>query len=211
MAKNIEALLFDLGGVVIQNDINRIFARWAEHAGCDLADIRKKISFNEYYTRCECGETDITGYFAHLRTTHGINISDKQFLDGWNSIFVGEMPGISLLLEKAKANFPLYAFTNTDRSHERVWSVRFSSVLSHFKRIFVSSTIGMRKPHAAAFNYVVQEIGVSASRIMFFDDVRENVEGAIASGLQAVQVKETADVAAVIDRISKPQHCKVIP
>ena len=103
MAKNIEALLFDLGGVVIQNDINRIFARWAEHAGCDLADIRKKISFNEYYTRCECGETDITGYFAHLRTTHGINISDKQFLDGWNSIFVGEMPGISLLLEKAKA------------------------------------------------------------------------------------------------------------
>ena len=31
----------------------------------------------------------------------GIDISDAQLLDGWNSILVGEMPGISELLAKA--------------------------------------------------------------------------------------------------------------
>jgi HAD superfamily hydrolase (TIGR01509 family) len=44
----------------------------------------------------------------------------------------------------------------------------------------VSSTIGLRKPVAEAYDYVVRAIGVSADRIVFFDDTLENIEGARA-------------------------------
>jgi HAD superfamily hydrolase (TIGR01509 family) len=81
-------------------------------------------------------------------------------LDGWNSILVGEMPGV----------FPLYAFTNSNREHEQYWSKQFSGILSNFKEVYVSSTIGLRKPEANAYDYVVRAIGVSADRIVFFDD-----------------------------------------
>jgi glucose-1-phosphatase len=48
--------------------------------------------------------------FANLRASLGIDISDAQLLDGWwNSILVGEMPGVSELLAKAARSFPLYA------------------------------------------------------------------------------------------------------
>jgi len=40
----------------------------------------------------------------------------------------------------------------------------------------VSSTIGLRKPEAEAYDYVVRAIGVSADRIVFFDDSLENIE-----------------------------------
>ena len=50
---------------------------------------------------------------------------------------------------------------------------QFSGILSNFKQVFVSSTIGLRKPEAKAYDYVVREIGVSANRIVFFDDVLE--------------------------------------
>jgi FMN phosphatase YigB (HAD superfamily) len=59
----------------------------------------------------------------------------------------------------------------------------------------VSSTIGLRKPEAEAYDYVFRAIGVSADRIVFFDDSLENIEGAQARGLLAVHVKSGADLA----------------
>ena len=191
----VEALLFDLGGVVIHTDHERIFASWAEPTGCDVATIRAHNFFDAHYIRYERGEIEITEYFDHLRERLHIDLSDAQLLKGWNAIFVGEMPGIARLLPKARAKFPLYAFSNTNRAHVDCFSRLFAPVLSHFSEIFLSSTIGRRKPDVAAFDHVVKEIGVPASRIVFFDDIAENVAGAKAAGLQAVQTATTADIA----------------
>jgi putative hydrolase of the HAD superfamily len=59
----------------------------------------------------------------------------------------------------------------------------------------LSSAIGLRKPDAAAYDHVVQAIGVPAERIVFFDDLAENIDGARARGLTAVQVTSPDDVA----------------
>jgi glucose-1-phosphatase len=59
----------------------------------------------------------------------------------------------------------------------------------------LSSTIGLRKPDAAAFDHVVKAIGVPAERIVFFDDLADNIEGARARGLVAVLVTSPDDVA----------------
>jgi putative hydrolase of the HAD superfamily len=201
-----DALLFDLGRVVIDIDFTRAFARWAAHARCEPRLIEQRFAerFRQdtSYRRHETGDIDIAEYFAGLRATFEIDISDEQLLDGWNAIFVGEMPGISDLLARAARQVPLYAFTNTNREHERVWSRRFSGVLGNFKEIFVSCTIGLRKPDAAAYDHVVKAIGVPAERIVFFDDGLENVEGARARGLQAVHVKSSADVADALAALS---------
>jgi putative hydrolase of the HAD superfamily len=42
---------------------------------------------------------------------------------------------------------------------------------------------------------VVKAIGVPAARIVFFDDLAENIEGARARGLTAVHVTSSDDVA----------------
>jgi putative hydrolase of the HAD superfamily len=57
---------------------------------------------------------------------------------------------------------------------------------------------GLRKPEAAAYDYVVRAIGAPADRIVFFDDNLENIQGARARGLQAVHVKSSADLADVL-------------
>jgi FMN phosphatase YigB (HAD superfamily) len=145
-----EALLFDLGRVVIDFDFNRAFSRWARHARCDQKLISDRFRYDTAYERHERGEIDSKDFFASVRESLGIDISDAQLLEGWNSIFVGETPGVSELLVKAAERFPLYAFTNSNRAHEEYWSKQFSSILSNFKQVFVSSTIGLRKPEAKA-------------------------------------------------------------
>jgi glucose-1-phosphatase len=194
-----DALLFDLGRVVLDIDFNKVLACWAGHAGCDIAQLVERFSSrDEFYHRHETGEISDAEFFAGLRAMLGIGISDAQFLEGWNAIFAGEMPGIAPLLARAAHRLPLYAFSNTNGAHVDHFSVIYAGVLGHFREIFLSSSIGLRKPDAAAYDHVVKAIGVPASRIVFFDDSADNIEGARARGLTAVHVTSPGDVAGTL-------------
>ena len=194
----IEALLFDLGGVIIDIDSERVWNAWAQDAACPVEGIRRGIGQDETYLRYERGEIPLEVYFAYLRGAMNVALTDDQLLAGLNEIFVGEMPGIATVLRDLEPRIPLYAFSNTNRVHEEVWSVRFADVLKPFPKVFVSSTIGLRKPDRASFDHVVAEVGVPASSILFFDDTMENVVGDRAAGLHAAHTRSTAEIVAAL-------------
>jgi putative hydrolase of the HAD superfamily len=194
-----DALLFDLGRVVLDIDFSKTLACWAGHADCDPQAFAGRFSSrDEIYLRHETGEISDAEFFAGLRAALGIKISDAQFLEGWNAIFAGEMPGIADQLARAAKRLPLYAFSNTNSAHVDHFSAAYAGLLGHFREMFLSSNIGMRKPDARAFDHVVKAIGVPAGRIVFFDDLAENIEGARARGLTAVHVASSNDVAAAL-------------
>jgi putative hydrolase of the HAD superfamily len=190
-----DALLFDLGRVVLDIDFGKAVACWAGHAGCGPDAIVSRFVRDEAYQHHETGHLSDAAYFDSLRASLGIAISDEQFLEGWNAIFAGEMPEIAPLLARAAKRLPLYAFSNTNRPHVEYFSSTYADLLGHFREMFLSSTIGLRKPDAAAYDHVVKAIGVPASRIVFFDDLAENVEGARVRGLAAVHVTSSKDIA----------------
>ena len=190
-----DALLFDLGRVVLDIDFNRTLACWAGHAGCEPAQLARRFARDEIYRRHEKGEISDAEFFAGLRSSLRVDLSDTQFLEGWNATFAGEMPGIARLLARAAQCLPLYAFSNTNIPHVEYFSGMYADVLGHFRQIFLSSAIGLRKPDAEAYDHVVKAIGVPAERIVFFDDLAENIEGARYRGLTAVHVTAPDDVA----------------
>jgi HAD superfamily hydrolase (TIGR01509 family) len=191
-----DVLLFDLGRVVLDIDFSKVVACWAGHARCAPADLAGRFSWrDDFYQRHEKGEISDGEFFAALRAMLGVDISDAQFLEGWNKIFAGEMPGIAALLARAAQRLPLYAFSNTNNAHVAHFSTEYADVLGHFREIFLSSAIGLRKPDAAAYDHVVKEIGVPADRIVFFDDLAENIAGARDRGLNAIHVTSPDDVA----------------
>jgi putative hydrolase of the HAD superfamily len=190
-----DALLFDLGRVVLDIDFSRAMACWARHGGCDVADITARFSGGEAIRQYESGKIDDATYFAHLRNMLGVDITHEQLLEGWNAIFVGEMPGIAPLLKRAAKRLPLYALSNTNPPHIAHFSRVHADVLRHFREMYLSSTIGLLKPDRAAYDHVVKTIGAPASRVVFFDDLADNIAGARAYGLSAVHVKSSEDVA----------------
>ncbi len=192
--ESVELLLFDLGGVVIDVDFGRCQARWAESAGYPLDIIRSRFSFDSAYEDHERGLIDAAGYFASLRRRLVVKLSDEELLDGWLDIHVGFIAEMGPLLAAASARFPLYAFTNSNPSHQAHCSKRFARQLDVFTTTFVSSDLGLRKPDREAFEAVATAIGVHPSGILFFDDGRENVAGALEAGLQAVHVTSTGSV-----------------
>lgn len=189
-----EALLFDLGGVIMGLDWDRAFQRWGRASHVPPEALATLYAFDEPYERHERGEIGELDYYAALRRSLAIDIDDSAFRAGWGAIFTEPVHETVALLEKLKDRVPLYAFSNSNAAHQAVWSRKFRDALANFRRVFVSSEMGLRKPERASFDFIAREIGVAPGRILFFDDTLANVEGARSAGLQAVLVRGPDDV-----------------
>jgi HAD superfamily hydrolase (TIGR01509 family) len=196
-----DALLFDIGRVVLDIDFGKALACWAGHAGCAPAELAARFVREEAYRHHEVGQIDDAAYFESLRQSLGIKLSHAQWLQGWNAIFIGEMPGIAKLLARAAKKLPLYAFSNTNNAHVEYFPAAYADVLGHFREMYLSSTIGLRKPDAEAYDHVVKAIGVPAQRIVFFDDLAANIDGARARGLIGVHVTSPDSVAKALEEL----------
>ena len=192
--RKIEALLFDLGGVVIDISVERALRCWAPKSSLSIDQMRRRLVADEPFKQHERGELAASGYFAHLRKTFDLDASDQEIAEGWNAILVGEITESLQLVTSARKRLPCYAFTNTSPTHQATWSTGFPNVMSAFDRIFSSPDLGLRKPEREAFNTVTRAIGVPSGSVLFFDDLLENVEGARAAGLPAVHVRGFEDI-----------------
>jgi HAD superfamily hydrolase (TIGR01509 family) len=202
--RSVDALLFDIGGVVLEIDFGRAFARWAAHSGERAETLGARFSFDTFYDRHERGEIKASEYFASLRSSLGIDLSDAEFTDGWTAIYVGEIAPVVARLRSLRDRVPLYAFTNSNPTHQRVWARDYAASLSCFRKVFVSSELGWRKPEPEAFAAIATTIGAPLERILFFDDTKANVDGALAVGMQAVHVRSVQDIDAALVGLVPP-------
>ncbi len=200
-ASLVDALLFDFGNVLVEIDFRRAFSSWASASGTSAAAIAGRFGIDAAYESHERGEIDASEYFASLRRSLGIDLSDQQFLAGWNAIFIDEISGMHRLLRDLSGVLPLYLFSNTCECHKRVWMNRYRELLQPISQVFLSCELGMRKPDPEAFKEIARRIGVAPGRIAFFDDLSENVRGAEAAGLRAFQASSSAEIAAVLKDI----------
>lgn len=189
-----EALLFDLGGVVFEIDFEHAFEYWATHAGVSVESLRPFYGIDPWYERHERGEIDAVEYFDALRERLGISLSDEHFAAGWNAIFLQEFSGVFDLFRRLSRTVPIYAFSNTNVTHQRFWERKYARTLGLFSDVFVSCELGLRKPEPEAFRRVTSAIGVDPESVLFFDDTRENVDGAREVGMAAVHVRSFEDI-----------------
>jgi len=190
----IEALLFDLGGVMIDIDVQRALRHWEPLSSLARAQLQQRFTVDEALRRYECGEIDTATYVAHLRKELALDASDSDIVAGWNAILVSEIEPALQAVVTARTHLPCYAFSNTSPAHQIAWSSAFPHVVEAFDRLFLSFEIGVRKPDVAAFRLVTDAIGKDANRVLFFDDTPANVLGARDAGLQAVQVNDHRDL-----------------
>ncbi len=197
----IRALLFDLGGVVIDFDFAGAFRVWASRASCDPNLIAERFSIDDPYKQHERGEIPASIYFATLRESLSIDLSDEDFIAGWNDVYLGIVPGMTSVLSVVQRHLPLFAFTNSNPTHKSVWEHLYASELQLFEAIFVSSDLGSRKPDPDAFELVASRMGFAPGEVMFFDDGPENVEGARMAGMRSVLVGSMRDVLCALSSI----------
>jgi epoxide hydrolase-like predicted phosphatase len=194
----LKALLFDLGGVLVNIDFSRALMAWSSLSTLPADELRRAFRFDHAYERHERGEIAAHEYFSYLTSTLQLCATPQQVEAGWNAIFIGEIAETRMLVEAARQKLPCYAFTNTNASHMKTWSALFPRVVSAFDRVFASHQMGLRKPERAAFDYICRTLALSPESILFFDDLAENVRAAQEAGLLGVLVRTPQDVATAL-------------
>jgi putative hydrolase of the HAD superfamily len=131
---DIRALLFDLGNVLVEIDFSRVLSVWASYAGITAEELVPRFSLQDKdHERFERGEITSAHFFNSVRETLRIDITNAQFLEGWNSVFVGEITGIDDVVKRASLRYPLYVFSNTTLPHHVVWQNLCPELLTKLK------------------------------------------------------------------------------
>jgi putative hydrolase of the HAD superfamily len=198
VSEGIQALLFDLGGVVIDIDFERVLRHWARLSRYTEAQLRARCVLDDLYERYERNEVGDAEFFDHVRRVLALQADDAEIAAGWNAIFVGLNREVMAQVAATTHRVPSFVLTNTSACHQATWTRAYPVLFETFRGVYASTDLGMRKPERRAFDAVVARIGVDPGRILFFDDMPQNVEGARCAGLQAVLVGSPGDVAAAL-------------
>jgi len=197
--RDIDALLFDFGGVLVQIDFQRVCRHWADAAGVPVKEVAGRFALGPTYERHERGEIAIGDYCHALRRDLGIALDDERLVEGWQQVFVDSIAPTAALLRELRGRIPMYLFSNTNLTHYDFFRRRYARELEPLDRIFTSHEMGLRKPEREAFLHVAREIGSDPRRILFFDDTLANVEAARALGMPAVHVRSPEDVRVAVE------------
>jgi putative hydrolase of the HAD superfamily len=184
----IEAVLLDLGNVVILSDNSRAAARLAGHSrsGVSAADVGELIGPRGFGTDLETGRLTPREFFRAIRERAALELDYDRFVGIWTDIFDEPDGGRTLeVLRNIARAVPLYAASNTDPVHVAQVRRRYPEYLSVFRRLFLSYELELAKPDVRFFSRAADGAGVEPARAYFTDDLVENVAAARAAGLVA--------------------------
>jgi FMN phosphatase YigB (HAD superfamily) len=179
----IDTIIFDFGDVFINLDkegsINALKKLGLAHWNEDL---------NQLNLQFEKGQISEDDFLVGIQKQVP-NASINQISTAWNAVLL-DFPLYRLeFLQKLTKKYRLFLLSNTDAIHietfERENGVSFySDFYQCFEKVYFSFEMGMRKPEAEIYNYLLKHHELSAKHTLFVDDKKENTDAALALGFQ---------------------------
>ena len=187
----IDALLFDLGNVLIRWDPRNHYAdRFASVAEMEafLSDVASS-AWNH--------EMDLGKPFAQaIAERSALHPDHAELLGEWQSQWERMLGGaieesVALLDDVRRAGYRIAALTNWSAETYPKAQTRFP-FLEWFEDVVISGVEGIAKPDPAMFALALRRTGFVAERTVFIDDNLPNIVGAQAAGMQTVHFTSPA-------------------
>ncbi len=189
-----KALIFDLGNVVFNVDMNLIPIHWAERSGIPLEKIKKYFETDKSFDKFERGDLTEEEYRKITNENLGMNLSEKDFDEGLTALYLDETDDINSLLKELKKNYRIIALSNTNIIHKRVWREKYKDTMDQFEKIFSSHEINTRKPETEPYLIALNYLKMKPEEVIFLDDKPENIEPAKTLGMKTITVKSPAQM-----------------
>jgi FMN phosphatase YigB (HAD superfamily) len=182
----IDAILFDLGGVLIElAGVEQMLAWCPDVPGIDA--LWQRWLRSPAVRRYETGATTRAGFAGEIIDEFGLPVDADAFLQAFAYWPRTLFPGATTLLSSLSPRYRLASVSNTNEFHwerfQREWSLD-----TFFHHNFPSHQVGKLKPDADYFHHVIEALGVAPEHVLFVDDNALNVEAAARLGIVACRV-----------------------
>ena len=189
-----DAVIFDLGGVLLDLDVPRTISALSELFQTDAHAFYTQARQVELFDRFECGLISAATFRNELRLllSSASNASDEAIDHAWSAL-LGSFPLRKIqLLKKLAASKRVFLLSNTNEIHLQrfiaAYDATYSSTFGPWSQLFekdhYSHVLGYRKPDPRAFQALLTTHGLDAPRTAFIDDNLDNIRAAEALGLQ---------------------------
>ncbi len=198
-AQNFKNILFDLGGVILDINIQATLKRFYELGfPADLMQYPHAMTTDLFY-KYETGKTDSKQFRNEIRDKTGIEFSDETFDEAWNAMLVRIPEERTKLLKVLSKRYNIYLLSNTSELHVKVFEKMYLDTAGEtmqqvFKKLYYSHEIGSYKPDPEAWEHVINDAGIKAEETLFLDDNIHNIKASQELGFQAIHIHERTNL-----------------
>ena len=199
----IRAIVFDLGGVLIDLDYDSCVRSFREILGYErITELLDLYHQKGIYGDMEGGLVTADEFRAEILKESRPGCVPADVDRAMAGLLIGMDPRKVPLLEKLAEKYPVYGLSNNNeisviRMHE-IYEENGLDWQKVFRKEFLSCRMKMLKPSREIFDAAAAEIGFPPEEILFVDDSQTNVDGAIAAGWQSVLYVQGTDLGACI-------------
>ena len=195
---NIDTLIFDFGGVIINLDYSKPVDEFKKLGILDSKKLYSKKEQTKLFDSLECGQISDVTFLNEIRKKS--NTNDLELIKkAWNSILLNIPEERFHLLKKLSSKYKLFLLSNTNSIHlkEIITSYgekKWKNFISIFNDVYFSNQIGMRKPNENIFFYVINKNKLDVSKTLFIDDSPQHIKTAKKIGFKTYHLTDKEDI-----------------
>lgn len=189
--KDINAIIFDLGGVILNLDYDLTVNAFKELGGERFDKLYTQANQDKIFDAYEVGELSSQEFVNYLKKFLPETVSEGQIVDAWNKMLLN-LPNERIeFLNQLRKKTPIYLFSNTNDLHYQSFKKRIEDNFGNenllediFEKAYFSHLCAQRKPNHTAFQLVLDNHNLLAEKTLFIDDSIQHIEGANSLGLK---------------------------
>ncbi len=203
MEKKFDAIIFDLGGVVLNLDYQATIDAFKNLGKENFDKLYTQANQDKIFDQYETGSISSDEFRDYFRRILEKPLTNEEIDNAWNKLLL-DLPKERIdLLNTLKEKYRIFLFSNTNEIHLDSFQKTIKDTFGDpnllekvFHKTYYSHLVGIRKPNIEAFQHVIDEQGLTAERTLFIDDSIQHIEGANKLGVQTIHLtdKEITDL-----------------
>lgn len=201
MTHHINAIIFDLGNVLIGWDARRLYNRFLPDPQA-VDSFLEQIRFSEWNAKQDAGRPFREGVAELTREfPHYADLIDAYDVHWEESLTGTHDETIEIVRQLKHAGWRLYLLSNF--SVEKFELIRSKhDFFDLFDDMIISGEHKTVKPDPAIFNIALHRIGCSAEECLFIDDSLPNIETASRLGFQTIHYQSPTQLKFELKRLA---------
>lgn len=187
-------IYFDLGNVILNFDHEKGCQQVAKLAGISSSNVRTAIFDDGLDLLYETGQINCDDFHLRFCESAQCRIDKADFLNAASDIFTSNNAIFPLLKQLESAKTRIGLLSNTCRAHWEFICSKYPTLPGRFDPVILSFEVRSMKPARKIYETAITMAGLPADRCFFIDDRIENVEGAVACGMDAVQYRTVPEL-----------------
>ncbi|MFG6096603.1 HAD family phosphatase [Leptolyngbyaceae cyanobacterium CCMR0082] len=194
----IESIVFDLGGVIVNLDYGLTIQAFSELAGYDVTQQYSQQSQADIFSKFEVGSITPAEFRRSLMQLLQFEADDEAINQAWSALILDFPPKRVELIRQLGQQKRIFLLSNINELHLATSDRKFAEAMGNdigtladqFERVYYSHLVGDRKPNTSIFQRVIDENNLDPAKTLFLDDTAHNLVGAQQIGLQTVHITQ---------------------